>query len=146
MNKWLPVLVVLAGLGGTISCKHSAPAVSKKPANASPSPAGPIVRIGQPSQVLNPFDRYLEVAKRNWVEPSLAHFASDCQIDTGDYFRIFFCVESQRITSVESVSWKTRLGEDDSKLSGWGFEQRWKLGQDGISIAPFYRSARASDC
>ena len=82
MRHWLPVLVLLAGLGSLISCKS--------PATRSihSGPTGPLNvtaqaprRIGTPSNDLNPFDRYLADAKTNWPEQALLRFASQCKVD-----------------------------------------------------------------
>jgi len=53
------------------------------------------------------------------------------ELDTGDYYRLFYCMESKKITLVDSVSWSISPDNDSSKDSGWGYEHRWKLGPNG---------------
>jgi hypothetical protein len=53
------------------------------------------------------------------------------ELDTGDYYRLFYCFDQKKITLVDSVSWKIALENDPAKDTGWGYEHRWKLGQDG---------------
>jgi hypothetical protein len=51
--------------------------------------------------------------------------------ETGTYFRLFYCMESKKITLVDSVSWRISLDNDSSKDAGWGYEHRWKLEPNG---------------
>jgi hypothetical protein len=146
-------------------------------------------RIGIPSTEVNPFDRYLSDAKKNWPEPALVRFATMCgleidsiaprfaqrpkeewvivkdlsgaqqdqetdfygtlavwhrgdrtvaeewgmELDTGDYFRLFFCLRDQTILNAESVSWKTGLEENGGDTSGWGYDVKWNLNAKGES-------------
>lgn len=53
------------------------------------------------------------------------------ELDTGDYYQTFFCLERNRIAKVDSISWKLEIAGDSSKTAGWGFEHRWKLGMNG---------------
>lgn len=53
------------------------------------------------------------------------------ELDTGDYYRLFYCVNNQKITDVESTSWRLELDENSSKDTGWGYVHRWSLGSDG---------------
>jgi hypothetical protein len=53
------------------------------------------------------------------------------ELDTGDYFRLFYCMENKKITLVDSASWSISLDNHSMKDSGWGYEHRWKLGPDG---------------
>ena len=189
MKRWLPVLVLSAGLGSLISCKHAAPSATKimRASSSVGKAASPPARIGKPSTKLNPFDRYLTDTKANWPEPALVRFAGECQVDldstvpryaqnagkkwlvvkdlshaledqetdfyhtaavwhsqdrvlaevwgmeldSGDYYRLLYCVKGEKITFVDSVSWSISLENDSSKDTGWGFEHQWKLQPDG---------------
>jgi hypothetical protein len=51
------------------------------------------------------------------------------ELDTGDYFRVFYCLDKRRITLVDSVSWQVEMHNESSQDTGWGYEQKWKLGQ-----------------
>ncbi|HEY1253580.1 MAG TPA: hypothetical protein VGF01_02225 [Terracidiphilus sp.] len=54
------------------------------------------------------------------------------ELDTGDYFRLFYCLENNKITLVDSVSWSISPEDNNSKNEGWGFEHSWKLASNGI--------------
>jgi hypothetical protein len=53
------------------------------------------------------------------------------ELDTGDYHHFFVCLDKQKITIVDSISWSIELHNDSSKDSGWGYDHRWKLDPDG---------------
>jgi hypothetical protein len=53
------------------------------------------------------------------------------ELDTGDYYRLFYCMRNQKITDVESTSWEIELHDDNSKDTGWGFIHNWALAPDG---------------
>lgn len=53
------------------------------------------------------------------------------ELDTGDYYRLYYCLEREKIILVDSVSWSIVLDNDSSKDTGWGYEHRWKLGTNG---------------
>jgi hypothetical protein len=191
MRQWLPVLMVLAGLGSLISCKRSAAVSTSQGAvgalGALKVTAVAPKRVGNPSVDPNPFDRYLVNTQANWPEPALMRFAGECKVDldsisprfaqrpsekwiqvkdlskalkdqetdfygtaevwnqgarsfveqwgmeldTGDYYRLFYCIERKKVTLAESVSWRVGLNDDSSKDSGWGYDHAWKLGPDG---------------
>jgi len=54
------------------------------------------------------------------------------ELDTGDYFQMFLCLEEKQIVKVDFIRWKLKMDNDDLQNSGWGFEHRWKLGVNGI--------------
>jgi hypothetical protein len=53
------------------------------------------------------------------------------ELDTGDYYRLFSCLNQKKITLVDSVSWSIAPDDDPAKETGWGYEHRWGLGKDG---------------
>ncbi len=57
------------------------------------------------------------------------------ELDTGDYYRIFSCLQNGKTIAAESVSWKLQVHDESSKNTGWGYVSKWKLGSDG-KLAP----------
>jgi hypothetical protein len=53
------------------------------------------------------------------------------ELDTGDYYRLFYCLENQKITNVESTSWELELQNESSKDTGWGYVHSWSLDKSG---------------
>jgi len=52
------------------------------------------------------------------------------ELDTGDYYRLLYCLEGKKTRQVESVSWRM-AGFIDSSDTDWGYENRWKLNSHG---------------
>ena len=159
MKRWLPVLVLFAGIGSSIS-------------------------FGQVAQQKDPFSQYLAGIKATSSEPSLMRFAQDCginiktvvprhavlpdntwilvkdlakgirgietdffetatvwkqanrvlveiwemQLDVENESRTSYCLDKQKIMTVESSDWMLPEAAQNGKTSpGWGYEQRWKL-------------------
>jgi len=50
------------------------------------------------------------------------------ELDTGDFYRLLFCLDKKQIRLAESTSWS--VAEDVNQVS-WGYDHRWKLGEDG---------------
>jgi hypothetical protein len=61
------------------------------------------------------------------------------ELDTGDYYRLYYCLKRQRIILVDSVSWSIALDNDSSKDTGWGYEHRWKLETNGKFATVLHR-------
>jgi hypothetical protein len=53
------------------------------------------------------------------------------ELDTGDYYRLLYCLDKSKVTLADSLTWSIALENDSSKDTGWGFESRWKLGPEG---------------
>ncbi len=53
------------------------------------------------------------------------------ELDTGDYYRLFFCLNKKQITLAESVSWRMAGFSEGPDDITWGYEHRWKLAQSG---------------
>jgi hypothetical protein len=53
------------------------------------------------------------------------------ELETGDYYRIFYCFLDRKVTAIESVSWRVEPNEDPSKESGWGFVKSWRQDANG---------------
>jgi hypothetical protein len=53
------------------------------------------------------------------------------ELDTGDYYRFFYCLNKRKIILVDSVSWRISLDNDSAKDKGWGYEHRWILESNG---------------
>ncbi len=80
MKNYLPVLAVLAGLGSSISCKHSVPP-TPKPAHEPSKQVDTSVQTESAVNTDDPFVRYLDDQKKNKFEPSLKRFAEECGFD-----------------------------------------------------------------
>ena len=165
MKHCLPVLVLLAGLGSSIS-------------------------FTQANRQIDPFQRYLAGLKANQPEAAFVRFADECgvdikaaapryaqspsekwvpvkdmskvlkdqetdfyatvavwhmedkimveqwgmELDTGNYFRRFYCLQRQRISLFEEVDWSIPPLENEKERASypaWGFEQHRKVGKDG---------------
>ena len=53
------------------------------------------------------------------------------ELDTGDYYRLFYCLNKKQITLAESVSWRMAGFGESADDTTWGYEHRWKLAQSG---------------
>jgi hypothetical protein len=53
------------------------------------------------------------------------------ELDTGDYTRSFFCFKDQKIRIVETIDWSISVEGWRKENPAWGYEHRWKIGQDG---------------
>jgi hypothetical protein len=80
MKRWLTVLVLLAGLGSFISCKHPAPH-PQKPAHEPSKQADRPVQTESAAKLDDPFVRYLDDQKSNRLESALKRFAGECGVD-----------------------------------------------------------------
>jgi hypothetical protein len=162
MKRWLPVLVLFAGLGSSFSFTQN------------PPPA-------------DPFGKYLAGIKENRKETALVRIAAECgidtmvavpryaqrpgerwtlvkdlskaredqetdfygtiavwhladrilierwgmELDTGDYYRMLFCLQDHKVRFAEAVDWSISVEGERATSASWGYEQRWKVGQDG---------------
>jgi hypothetical protein len=61
------------------------------------------------------------------------------ELDAGDYYRLFFCLNKKQITLAESVSWRMAGFGESADDSTWGYEHRWKLAQSGRLDTSFTR-------
>lgn len=186
------VLAVLTGIATQIpaqslSQQPAKPGNGSKPAAANGAAHSAPPHIGDSSDALNPFERYLADTKAHRTEPALAHFARSCGVDvgdiiprfaerpgerwkvvkdftgvmknqetdpyhtlqvwqsgrrvvteewgmdsdSGDYYRVFTCLLSRRVTSAELVSWSLPDEEDSPEEPGWGYDVRWELRAGG---------------
>jgi hypothetical protein len=59
------------------------------------------------------------------------------ELDTGDYYRIFTCLNHLKITSAESVSWSISEDEENpSPSQAWGYDVLWTISPKGdLTIA-----------
>ena len=53
------------------------------------------------------------------------------ELDTGDEFRMLYCLQGQKIKFAEEVDWSIPVEGETNANPSWGYEQRWKIGQDG---------------
>ena len=53
------------------------------------------------------------------------------ELDTGDYFRLLYCLSNKQVTLAESVIWRLAGFGDGTDSVTWGYEHRWKLGHHG---------------
>jgi hypothetical protein len=53
------------------------------------------------------------------------------EADSGDYYRVFTCLENRRITSAELVNWNIPEDEDSGDDPGWGYQTLWTLNPKG---------------
>jgi hypothetical protein len=53
------------------------------------------------------------------------------ELDTGDYYRMLFCLQDHKVRFAEAVDWSISVEGESATSPNWGYEQRWKVGQDG---------------
>ncbi len=80
MKRLLSVLIVLAGLGILISCKHPSHSSPIPARNTSKQDSVP-VQTDYASNQDDPFSRYLSALKAKKPEISLVRFANECGVD-----------------------------------------------------------------
>jgi hypothetical protein len=135
MKHWLPVLVLLAGLGILVSCKHSEVKATKPLQDASKKVSAP-VRIGKPSRKQFPFDRYLEDQKNNWPEPALTRFANECGVDIDSIKPKYAQNPSQKWILVKDLSMALKDQETDfyGTVAVWHMQDRVLVEQWGMEL------------
>jgi hypothetical protein len=52
------------------------------------------------------------------------------ELDTGDYYRMLFCLQDQNVKFAEAVDWSIPVEGENSENSSWGYEQHWVIGKD----------------
>jgi len=52
-------------------------------------------------------------------------------LDTGDYYRLLYCLNMKQITLADSVSWRMAGFGESAGDASWGYEHRWKLRRTG---------------
>jgi hypothetical protein len=125
MKNLLPVLALFAGLGSSISCKHSEIKDVKPVQNATKQVSAP-VRLGKPSEKRFPFDRYLDDQKTHWPEPALTRFAADCGVDMDAVKPRYAQNPSQKWILVKDLSKAMKDQETDfyATVAVWHIEDR----------------------
>ena len=53
------------------------------------------------------------------------------ELDTGDYYRMLFCLQDQNVKFAEAADWSIPIEGENSENSSWGYEQRWVIGKGG---------------
>jgi hypothetical protein len=53
------------------------------------------------------------------------------ELDTGDFYRLMYCLDNKKIRLAESTSWKLADFGDNVSDTDWGYEVQWKRGPDG---------------
>jgi len=124
MKRWLPALVLFAGLGSSFS-------------------------FTQPKRVghsLDPFDRYLKNVRSNLSEVTLQRFARECSVDTTKSKPRFAVNPGNKWTSLQSLSNGLRNLDSDfySSAEVWHEENRvlieiWAISADVGSEVRVYR-------
>ncbi len=62
------------------------------------------------------------------------------ELDVASESRILYCLDKGRISSMESVDWTLPITKQDGKENpGWGYEQHWRIGQDGKYATTLHR-------
>ena len=49
------------------------------------------------------------------------------ELDTGDFYRLLYCLQNRKIASAESTSWRMAGYGESSSEADWGYEHRCKL-------------------
>lgn len=125
MRHFFPVLAILAGLGSSISCKHSEVKTTQSAQVPSRRVSAPVC-LGKASKKLDPYDRYLDDQKRNVPEPALVRFAEECGVD--------LTLHKSKRASKEGDKWFPT--DDLSKPSGDGtdFFSTYQVWSDGTRV------------
>ena len=56
------------------------------------------------------------------------------ELDTGDYYRLLYCLDRDQIVAVESTSWTLDLSAPQGVTRGRGYDHRWNRSANGKFI------------